>query len=163
MQFQQVVDRRRMVRNYTDEMVPMAGSGGMNAIFGLLAIAFFGVLGIPALVWRVATGRPVTVVDHQGIAVDDVRLGWGEILGVRVFDAPTRIVLLDTTAEAEARLADQRSSWQRGLGHVNTQLTGHSSFALPTDQGVAPEAFADWLAWLHAQRTRGQPPGQSSP
>ncbi|MDQ3273634.1 MAG: hypothetical protein M3Q39_01035 [Actinomycetota bacterium] len=74
MQFQQVVDRRRMVRNYTDEMVPMAGSGGMNAIFGLLAIAFFGVLGIPALVWRVATGRPVTVVDHQGIAVDDVRL-----------------------------------------------------------------------------------------
>ncbi len=133
--------------------VVMMGEGGGLMVIGVLAVAFFGVLGLPVLGWRVATGRPVTVIDHSGVAVDRARVGWTEIVGIRVFAAPIKTVLLDTTPEAEARLAAERSSWQRGLGHVNTQLTGHTSFALPTDQGVNPDEFASWLRWLHAERT----------
>lgn len=137
----------------------MAGTGGANSVFGILAAVFFGLLGIPALSWRVVTGRPVTVVDYAGVAVDGARLGWSDIVGVRALGSPQQMVLLDTTPEAEARLAVERSWWKRGLGHANTAITGHTSFALPTDQGVTAEPFAAWLGELHAQHTHGQPPG----
>ncbi len=133
-------------------------------------MVLIGVLVIPALGWRLVTGRPVTVVEPQGVAVDSVRLGLGEILGIRVFDTPTvdvadysggnRLVLLDITSEAQQRLSAERSWWQRGLAAANTGITGHHSFALPTDQGVDPEAFAAWLGWLHAGYTNQPPPGE---
>lgn len=139
--------------------IAMIGAGGGTTIIAILAVVFFGVLGIPVLAWRVVTRRPVTVIDPQGIAIDDVRVGWGEVRSIRVFDAPTRIVLLDTTPEAAARLTAGRSFWQRGSAHLNTQVTGHTSLALPTDQGVDPDAFAGWLISLHDRHGGGRTTG----
>lgn len=144
---------------FTVAGIAMIGTGGGATIIAILAVVFFGVLGIPVLAWRVVTRRPVTVIDPQGIAIDNVRVGWDEIRSIRVFDAPTRIVLLDTTPDAEARLTTARSLWQRGLARLNTQLTGHTSFALPTDQGVDPDAFAGWLASLHDRYGGGRTTG----
>lgn len=136
-------------------IVIAAGEGG--TIIGILAVVFFGLLGVPALGWRLATGRPVTVIDYAGVAVDNVGVNWQDVLDVRVF-GPKRLVLLDLTPQGQATMANQLRPWHRVVARVETQITGRPAFTLPTDQGVAAEPFAAWLAWLHFQRTGGQPP-----
>ncbi len=136
---------------FTGAGIQQIGAGGArNRFEGILAVVLIGVLVIPALGWRLVTGRPVTVVEPQGVAVDSVRLGWDEILGIRVSGRRNRLVLLDITSEAHQRLSAERSWWQRGW---------HPSFALPNVQGVDPEMFAAWLGWLHAGYTNQPPPG----
>ena len=140
-------------------IVIAAGEGG--TVIGILAVVFFGLLGVPALGWRLATGRPVTVIDYEGVAVDNVGVSWQDVLGVRIL-GPKRLVLLDLTPQGQATMANQLRPWHRVVARVETQITGRPAFAFPTDQGVAAQPFAAWLAWLHLQRTGGQPPDSTT-
>jgi len=133
-------------------IVLIASSAGISVI-GIAAVALFGLLCAPVFGWQLLSGRlPVTVVDDRGVAIDGARIDWPEILGIRVLRGRITFVVLDTTPEAHARVAATGLWFQRGIARAEAKLTGRSSCALPSGQGVDPESFAVWLAWLHARR-----------
>lgn len=137
-------------------IVLIASSAGISVI-GIAAVALFGLLCAPVFGWQLLSGRlPVTVVDDRGVAIDGARIDWPEILGIRVLRGRITFVVLDTTPEAHARVAATGLWFQRGIARAEAKLTGRSSCALPSGQGVDPESFAVWLAWLHARRRGGQ-------
>lgn len=139
-------------------IVIAAGEGG--TVIGILAVVFFGLLGVPALGWRLATGRPVTVIDYAGVAVYNVGVSWQDVLGVRVF-GPKRLVLLDLTPQGQATMANQLRPWHRVVARVETQITGRPAFSfLPIRESLPSPSLPGWPGSIFSARavSRRTPP-----
>lgn len=134
----------------------LAASRLVVTIAGWAGLVFFGVLGIPVLTWSTVGGRPVTVVDAQGVAVSSRRLAWHDIAEIVVFTTSgTAMVAVVPTERGADNLASQSSLWTQLTDHANRMMLGTSALFLPTLQGVAPEPFCAWLNRVLSQRTHG--------
>lgn len=129
---------------------------GGGAVIGVVGIAFFGVLGIPAIGYRLVTGRPVLRVTTSSVAVDRVEVPWSEVVGVGTWQVRrTRLVVVGLTLEGAARRRAATNAAGRLVAPASDRLTGGPALTLPNGLGLPAEELAAWLAGVHARATGG--------
>lgn len=117
---------------------------------GYLAIAFFGVIGIPILGWRAITGRPHVSVDADGLDVNGRDLVWHDI--ARIF-AYRNTVVVTLTAQAYRRRRHGRGPIGRKIDNVNRRLLKQPAWSasISSVAGTTIPELAEWLACVHAR------------
>lgn len=115
---------------------------------GYLAIAFFGVVGIPVIAWRLISGRPHLRVDASGIVVDHDGLGWDDIDQI----VPYRnTVVVTLTQQAYAKRRNGRSAIRMKIDDANRRLFGRPAWlaSISSVAGAPPPALSQWLSAMH--------------
>ncbi len=119
----------------------------MNEVwFGWVAIGFFGILGIPAILWQIAHPR-TTVVTAQGIAIHkNPPVPWTQTDGVEQFGASSnRLIVIMLTPEFHDHMRSQKSPAQRALQSANNVSVGAPSVALPSPLPFKADLVQAWL------------------
>lgn len=129
-------------------------SGGVVFV-GVLAILFFGVLGIPVLIWRIATGSPRVTVTREGVTVGNkTGVAWSdveEVVGLKVSGA--RSIALRMREEEALDEAVQDSLTARALQPLSNKITGGSDFGIPTGLRANMDALGFWLTSVHERQS----------
>lgn len=145
---------------FTVAAVWIALDDGWNA-FAVVAVAFFGVLGIPVLGWSAVLARPHVRVTGDDVRVRSVRLAWSEVTEVRTqrFDhrgGGTTLVMLDYP-DAVLAVEGRMGGVQRSVAVVQRSAFGDSALGLPLNWSVADtEALAGWLRSVREAATAGE-------
>jgi hypothetical protein len=130
-----------------------------GVVLGIIGTAFFGVLGIPAIGWRFATGRPVLRVTASSVAVDRIEVPWSEVVDVRTVRlgrpgaGRLRLVVLGLKPAGAARRTAAGNGLARVLAPVNDRLTRGATLNLPDGLGLPAQELARWLSGVHARAT----------
>lgn len=135
-------------------MILMPDAPWAVRIVGVVAVGFFGVIGIPSLIRQfVLAGAPV-VIDAAGIHIPrQVDLPWHELRSVGVFNVRrTRIVTLGVDDAFLQEWLAHRSRATRWLAAGNRTLTRDDAFALPGTLRVDVEALVHWIGEQAAHR-----------
>jgi hypothetical protein len=130
-----------------------------GVVVGVIGIAFFGALGIPAIGWRLVTGRPVLRVTWSSVAVDRLEIPWPEVTDVRTFRFRPRpgvsmqLVVVGLTPAGVERRTAAATGVARPVAQVNDFLTRGPTLNLPDGLGLPAEEFAAWLDSVRARAT----------
>lgn len=128
-------------------------SGG-EIVFGGLAVLFFGVIGVPVLIWRIATGSPRVTVTREGVSVGNkTGVAWSdveEVIGLKVNGA--RMLALRMRDSDTLDEAVQDSLTARALQPVSNKITGGSDFGIPTGLRANMDALGFWLTSVHERQ-----------
>ena len=127
-------------------------------LFGVVAVAFFGVLGIPVFAWSAVMARPHVLVTRDGVRVRSARLAWAEVTEVRTQrfahrGGGTTLVMLDYP-DAVLAVEGRMSGVHRSMAVVQRSAFGDSALGLPLNWSAADtEVLAGWLRSVRAAAT----------
>lgn len=120
--------------------------GVVPTVIGSLSIAFFGVVGVPIILWRWITRKPVVRIDREGVSSGERRARWADIEGFWVWSlSGSAVVVVQLRPEAANNLRAHTHPARRWLEDMNQRLVGPSTISLPSGNGFDPEAMAAWL------------------
>lgn len=139
-------------------LVMIGGGGGIGVtIGGWAAVLFFGVLGIPSMLFKVVRPTPqLTVSADRGVWLaqgDASWLAWRDIETVALGEVSgQKMVALEVAQEVYERRFAESSAATRGLAAANERLVGGPGLVIPTNLAIKPAVLADWLALEREQR-----------
>lgn len=118
-----------------------------DAIAGWLAIAFFGGICIPPLLWKLASPRTTVRIDARGISVNADHVAWADISRIGRFS----IQVLPILKKRAAQQRRQRQPWWRNLyDKSNGFFETGSTFSMPRAlKGADAIALQSWLSTMH--------------
>jgi len=130
-----------------------------NCLVAVLAVGFFGVLGIPALGYQILRPRDVHVTPAD-VRVDRVVLPWWQVAAVQVVTVMNQQTVVLRLTEQGARTVDGGLlPWVRRFQGANARLLGGPVLALPNQLAGDKQQMAAWLAVVHGRSLTPQGPG----
>jgi hypothetical protein len=118
-------------------------------LVAVLAIGFFGVLGLPAIGYQIVRPRDVHVTSAD-VRVDRVVLPWWQVTAVEVVTVANQpTVVLRLTEDGRTTVDAGLSSWVRRFQSANAKLLGGPVLALPAQLGGDKHETGAWLARVH--------------
>ncbi len=127
----------------------------VTSVVGFLSIAFFGIVGVPTISWRLITGKPIVRIDHQGVSSGERRALWADIEGFWVWGTNrSAVVIVQLTPEAARAIRAQAHPVRRWWDGINERIIGPSTMSLPSGNGFDPSAMATWLNSLLDENRR---------
>lgn len=128
-------------------------------LVAVLAIGFFGVLGIPAVAYLLVRPRDVHVTPAD-VRVDRVVLPWWQVIAVQVVTIMNQqTVVLRLTEEGARTVNGGLLPWVRRFQGANAKLLGGPVLALPNQLAGDKQQMAAWLALVHGRSLAPQEPG----
>lgn len=117
-----------------------------QVVIGWLAVGFFGILGIPALIVQLTRPRRVTVT-RSGIGIGGLPpVPWPEIAGIGVIEIHgTPVAMVELTDEGRTRVAEASSAGTRALQRMNDNVAGRPALSLPAGLDADLEELLTWL------------------
>jgi len=126
----------------------------VDVMIGYLAIALFGLIGIPACLWKLITTPTVMRVDMHGVSVGREYVAWSDIRRVSRFSIQVLLVL--TTRTADQRHASQ-PVWRRIYEKSNGLLEGDPVYSLPRAlKNTNALGLEIWMSQMHRKFERGK-------
>lgn len=135
----------------------MTQAGEAQAVlFGWLAILFFGVLGLPVLLWRgLRSSVALRVHRDRGIWLregDASWVPWGAVWDVGIVRIQRQdIVAIRIDPQLHARRLAASGGAVRALHHVNAGLVGDHVLTVPSQLTIRPQSLARLLGELTAR------------
>lgn len=118
-------------------------------IGGGLCVLFFGVIGIPSLIWQMAR-RVKAVVTLEGVGLGKDFVSWREVFAVALWEHPGgRVCMLTLTDEGAARQMAEASPAMRLLLDRDRKIVGAPAFSLPTTLKAPIPELTAWLTTVH--------------
>ncbi|GAA4286535.1 hypothetical protein [Georgenia daeguensis] len=128
-------------------------------LVAVLAVGFFGGLGIPAIGYQIVRPRDVHVTPAD-VRVDRVVLPWRQVIAVQVVTIMNQqTVVLRLTGEGARTVDGGLLSWVRRFQGANAKLLGGPVLALPTQLAGDKQQMGIWLALVHGRSSAPQDPG----
>lgn len=128
--------------------------GAGHIVIGWITIAFFGVIGIPAIILQMVRLQRV-VLTSEHIEFEGVPpVPWALITAVAPFDVHgTRIVVLGLTPEGDELVTQSFVGAKRALYRANHALFGGPALALPTTLTAKTDILLELITQAHHQAT----------
>jgi hypothetical protein len=126
-------------------------------LVAVLAIGFFGVIGIPSILLQMLRPRDVHVTPTE-LRIDRVVLPWDQVTGVELLTiANQSSVVLRLTDEGDRAVDAGLNPYVRRFQRANAKLLGGPVLALPAQLGGDRQEMAAWLAVVHGRATTPGP------
>ncbi|MCB4208691.1 STM3941 family protein [Arthrobacter sp. UM1] len=109
-------------------------------IFGAAAVLFFGVIGIPSLLFQMARRNRLLVDMERGLSFGSEKIGaqaeadiaWEEVKRVRSWGyGVNSFTIVNLKPEAYARVQRQSSTFNRVLTAANSKMIGENAYYFP--------------------------------
>lgn len=129
---------------------------GMMSLVAVLAIGFFGVIGIPALIRQFLRADQPVVIDCSGVQLPFKPLiPWDEIQSTGVFaSSGAKSVAIEVSPGYLERYQANESGVMRKLTSANSALTRLTAIYLPNTLRADADSLAGWLAMVAERQAR---------
>lgn len=131
-----------------------------SAVFGVLAIVFFGGMGIPTLLVHMVRDETSVSITSASVSIaDKVTVPWDDVADVSLIrTGAAQMVSLRVRDEEAQRRALAGSRTSSSLRKLSNHITDDLDIPLPTGLKADPIVFATWLARVHARAVGPQQP-----
>ena len=129
-----------------------------SPLVGVLAVSFFGVLGIPVVVMQLVRPRDVVVTPTEVRLSAGPTVPWHQVASVELGTLQRQtMILLRLTPDGAPHVKAQQGAVHRALAPANDAITGGPTVTLPVQLRADKVNLGAWLTGVHYRVVMDEP------
>ncbi|WP_127130479.1 hypothetical protein [Georgenia sp. SYP-B2076] len=124
----------------------------------VLAVGFFGVIGIPVMIVQLVKPRDVVVTATEVRFTSGLAVPWQQVAAVEIGALQRQtMILLRMTPDGAPQVKAQYGAVQRALAPANDGITGGPTVTLPVQLRADKAHLGAWLTGVHYRAVMNEP------